>query len=434
VQILKYLVIFLCIITLNACGKGLYMLDQPAIGKETERLKKVSRTVCLGRYLVDLPNDAVILGQPYHYVNKFSVSTATPEQVEQAILNRIQKIDEPDGNERVIKVVSAAKPDSKIIVRQLRDTDLFGTTAGYDIEGFFWMSGNQYLVENAADADKLDLALADTLNVIALAQPRADDEIPTDPGFCMDGAFFPDVEPVAQQYESADLYLTFSRHRDVHIDINIDMNGDKVFKNLLTRLHEEVIEPEFQALVAMTIEFREGNHSVGAISGEERLQSIIAGDIFYNHSFVWESTGKPNDYYAPNIHVNLSSGDNPGGGIVRPSISDAEAIALFDFIVNSIRLRPYGEAAKRANRVPSAPIGSRTHSGQVCPETGWWEVIPPRNGLRHNPEYFEAGAIMPKCDINFLRRYDWMTLKFGMRKKTMAVNWELRAYPEDAQR
>ncbi len=72
------------------------------------------------------------------------------------------------------------------------------------------------------------------------------------------------------------------------------------------------------------------------------------------HKFRWESRYELNDPFKPVIVVQLSTGRGKDKD-VRPTISEQEAVELFDAVVNSIRLRPTDRAVHGAGLIAPAP-------------------------------------------------------------------------------
>ena len=71
------------------------------------------------------------------------------------------------------------------------------------------------------------------------------------------------------------------------------------------------------------------------------------------HQFRWESRYELDDPFKPVIIVELSTGQGEDED-VRPTISEKEAVELFDAVVNSIRLRPTGPAVQGAATIAPA--------------------------------------------------------------------------------
>ena len=57
-------------------------------------------------------------------------------------------------------------------------------------------------------------------------------------------------------------------------------------------------------------------------------------------SFMWESLSKKDDVYLPNLILEFSTGHGKPGAPVNSSMSDAEALALWEKISASLRRRP----------------------------------------------------------------------------------------------
>lgn len=383
---------------------------------------------------MDFPKGVELVAERNKYYGYFDVQPATQAEVRQAINDRINAINNNTSKslmpEQVLKKVSGTKPDSVVIVRRLIKTNRYGYEAGYKLEGYFWMEGQQYKFKSTASADPADLA--ETINemteIIDSATPIRANEIPTDTGFCMGQALMKG-ENEHGYFEKSYRRYRIAGHPDVTIEINFRMNFSDLSESLLTRADKMIFPELWQALLFRVKTLRKGKHPVGDIAGEEILQSIPEPNNIQVHIFTWDAVGKANNIWAPGMNIQLRSGNPPEGSStsVRPSLNDKEAIELFDAIINSVRLRPTGPSAV----IPSTPLGTLCRTGASCPQAGWWEAITPSDAIRDDPQYFAEGAIMPEKEIEFLRRYDWMTIKFGLRAQTMAVDWKLMAYPKE---
>ena len=90
--------------------------------------------------------------------------------------------------------------------------------------------------------------------------------------------------------------------------------------------------------------------------------------------------------------------------MVRPSLTDQQAIKLFDQIVNSIRLRPTtpgktSDAADPNQPNPATPnrlpLKSKVTSAVNCPQTGIWECAADAPGITEHRRLMTAGQGMP---------------------------------------
>lgn len=325
---------------------ALFIASLPQAEEQGEVMNeaKTTQTLCLGRFLIDVPKDIRIIGQSADYGDSIAVTKATQEQMEAAIRAREQQITAPDSLEYLHKRTPGAKPGSQVLVHRLKDYKFGGLEIGYDLHGYFRLSGNQYRIDGKASYNRVDEAIGEMLATIALAAPLRLSEVPEVPGFCMEGAFFAG-EP-RPHFEVARIYFQLKRHPDVFVRIYTHTIGEKDPEGMLARVKQRSktvpaelkwLQKEYEKRQRI---LREGLHPAGDIQGEETLESIALGDSFSTHSFSWEFPGKPRDIYAPKIVIEMESGTNIESGIVRPTVTDNEAIEIFDAIVNSIRVRP----------------------------------------------------------------------------------------------
>jgi hypothetical protein len=80
--------------------------------------------------------------------------------------------------------------------------------------------------------------------------------------------------------------------------------------------------------------------------GEEHLERVKEGNGTHGHLFVWETQGRANfQYEYPQIRLDMTTG-NGKKGPENSSLSDEDALKLWDAIVDSIRWRPVAKPAK----------------------------------------------------------------------------------------
>ena len=167
------------------------------------------------------------------------------------------------------------------------------------------------------------------------------------------------------------------------------------------------------------------------------LSTVPSGNGYHLHEFRWESQGTSiNDPLKPTLIVELESGmtSDDDGEPTRPRLTDEQAIAIFDAVANSVRLRPVdGAKISEAAPAPLVPLGTLAQTGTPCPQTGWWtcpeatanEV---EGGRRQR---FEAGTAMPIVQVfgkqSFVDRLTGRQQKHGIN-----TVWQLVAYDPSA--
>jgi hypothetical protein len=121
--------------------------------------------------------------------------------------------------------------------------------------------------------------------------------------------------------------------------------------------------------------------------------------------------------------------DNAAGA-TKASLTDEEAIAVWDKITNTIRVRPTGPAAaKRADPDPALPLGELAATGRICPQTGWWESG--RSGVIEGGrrQHIKAEERMPHV-VSLGEPSVWQKLKGERPSYRTATVWKLVSYDD----
>jgi hypothetical protein len=78
---------------------------------------------------------------------------------------------------------------------------------------------------------------------------------------------------------------------------------------------------------------------INGFYGEEILQRVDELNGVKLHDFMWESFGHTKDVLLPKLTLELSTGIGRPGAPVNSSLSDVEALALWEKISSSLRRR-----------------------------------------------------------------------------------------------
>jgi hypothetical protein len=222
---------------------------------------------------------------------------------------------------------------------------------------------------------------------------RIDSEIPSEPGLCIDGGFI-GSDGSESASERAKLFFDFEKWPELSLTVE-SWTVTKPEPSLLTRLNNVAVPEAFLSLMGQMKTLRRGKHDVGSFKGEESLDMVPTGGGYKVHMFRWEAQGVPDDPFRPNLVVELTTGRNSGYQGKRPTISEQEAVELFDAVVNSIRLRPTGPAKRsEAAPAPKAPLGEMATTGRQCPQTGCWRAEEGEERL------IREGEVMPHTPVS----------------------------------
>jgi hypothetical protein len=180
---------------------------------------------------------------------------------------------------------------------------------------------------NEAEKDLLaivnDIQLANTITA-------------AEPGFCL-GLVAVQGEHAA---ESASVAFRSEKQLDIVITIGMDTYGRDDPVSLLQRVSPNSL---LERVDVRSKELRKGQLNVLGMNAQEWLGSVKLGEDRdrKQFGFALETRRANGGPASPRIHVELDSGKQDQNGVEHPSsLSDAEAIALWDSIIRSIRLRP----------------------------------------------------------------------------------------------
>lgn len=356
-----------------------------------------TRTVCFGRFLMQVPATATIVYGPAEVETPIEYFEGQGDKVAEHLAARLVEV----KNERRFllktdiqelplfgKVIDGIKPGQKIV---------FGSKdgAGYAVHSFIPVGKDlfvQYINSILPDED-----IVSTFNGVAShLQARSDDEIPAAPGTCIEGGFV----QLTQEREWVRIGIRLKEFPDVHLSVEAHKNLNRLREGsgpkLLREQAKEMAEADgLGAVFARTKILREHERQLGTWKGEEQaLRTPAYKDDLEAHDFRFHSMGAVHDPLQPELIIQFDSGvKDDSKAKVKPSITDEEALALWDKLITTIRVRQPSDATQ-APRL-RAPIASTVPTGGICPETGWWECTEPKDiegGMRR---LFKAGERMP---------------------------------------
>ncbi len=392
-------------------------------------------TLCFGRFLIDLPDGVHIKEMGQQSTFKYGEIHSEPllEGVEG--FNRKMALRETDARAgrnpddyKFDKVIQTSVPNTRIFIT--RDDNVFGRKL-FQLEMYHWVDGILFsLAGGPYDVDHIDRAANGIETaIIARLRYRARDEAPTEPGFCIKDGFIAD-DGRSYQGEQARMQINLQEWPDVWISFysqTVPKGGEQT---LLQRVASHPLTGIYATLAAQIKTFRRGEHDVNGFKGEEILDLMPTDEGFKQHSFRWETLGAVKNIFAPSIVLEFESGTPLDGKPRRPTLTDDQAIKLYDSMVNSIRLRPTSAPVKtNVDEPPKKPLGERAATGSTCPQTGWWESEDEGVVAEWRRRHFKAGDVLPMA-----RRQGqpslWQQVKGERPVEQFATIWRLVEYGE----
>ena len=379
--------------------------------QEVARMTKEMKTVCIGRFLVDMPEEARLdLTRPR--IDGFDISSFDePEADFQVRLSqreeRLKAMPDRLGGNRNLESVKEVRTEDgvvgKIFVHSRNVSE--GTRnrglereryryEGVAVEALIHGKGMSFDI-SAADynPDRID----NLPKLVAKLVPNPDNRPPGEPGFCIYRAWFRDPL-TADQGEEIMMFARLPSHPDIAFMTILSAGNRSTSPGLLERTADvdANLTPEEKKRIA---NLRAAPRMIGGITGDEVLTRVTERNDTIAYTFWWEVRGTPDNVFVPHFVFKMTTGDSAKGP-VPTSLSQEAGIALWDKISSSIRLRPTEVPKPIAAQLLQTPLGTYTHAGERCPETGWWLCGDGGGGigvLGGQRQYIKKGERMPQA-------------------------------------
>lgn len=357
------------------------------------------KPTCVGRFVIDLPADAEV---SYRGAMVAGWSIVTYEETDEHFTARLEERENQlsgQKNERGMPSLEST--------RKFDGRGLHGKVLVFDRQ---WIPGLPHEpITEAVKAEAMirvqkhsfnlsmkyvnDNDLQELTKLVTQFRSREENEIPAEAGFCFDGGFI--TEPLkVEQSERTTLFVGLNGHPDVSIALSM-IAGITTPKTLLQR---DADAPTIDANRSRFHTLRRGARALNGEPGEEILDRVHEFNGNYCHSFMWELIhNKTDTVFTPQMSFELSTGHSESGTTVDSSLTDAQALTLWDKMLSSLRVRPVVVAEPVAVTPTQATIGTRANSGMACPTSGWWHCV---NSLaQDNTHWFQCGQILPKASL-----------------------------------
>jgi hypothetical protein len=381
-------------------------------------------TFCMGRFLIDAPAGSKISGGSYKY------DFVAIEPVKLMDLKGFEKeVFDFESNLKSVKhetepsmLLQSVQPEKNTKILAFWKAEF--STVLIDIAGFRWINGTRFLFKDDVGNKKQEFGVNRMKDAISRLRPRADTDIPAEPGYCFAGGF---IANPRWRNEEASLDIDIAGHPDAFISVWIyPLASHKHDKPLLERMGGMT---QLLGNLATSVHvLRKGDRQVGPYKGQEHLASAPNSGGMRGHAFVWETQGD-GTLDTPAIKIELTTGhQDDKGNPQKTSLTDEQAMNLWDDILNSFRLRPTGGSVKTSGidpePSPRLPLGELVATGRACPQTGWWQASEAGEIEGGARQYFRAGDTMPQVTTLGTPSL-WEKLKGARPSYRTATVWKL---------
>ncbi|NVM76183.1 hypothetical protein FHW83_001978 [Duganella sp. SG902] len=298
------------------------------------------KTVCVGRFLMDVPEKAMVSYRGAT-VDGFDISSWVETDEEFLARNTTQEV----------KLRSEKNEKGQVSLEQVREIKseyLHGRLFVFNRQWLPSFSNGVKEIEEVITTSafvrarevtyKFYSKLQDDAGILELEKLlgqlrwRGEEELPSQPGFCFDRALL--VDPLsADVSEITGIFVGLKDPPDLAIALNT-FSAANENKPLLQRDAENDIK---QAYLNRFHTLREGPRALAGVPGEELLERVDEPNGSVLHGFMWESLRKKNDPARPLMVLELDTGKGQPGKPVNSSLSDTEVLALWDKMSNSLR-------------------------------------------------------------------------------------------------
>jgi len=338
-------------------------------------------TFCLGRFLMDVPQGARLHGAGYKY------DFAQIEKPKAMSLEQFNK----EVNEREVQLKATKHQVEPSLLRQsVRQDNLSRVlalwekptyTTQVEIEGYRWIDDRKFFVEREVDDDKQQSGLNRTQDILSRLRPRADTDIPTDPGYCFEGGFIANER--WKSGEEIDISFRFPDHPGAALVVQIyPLRASRRDPPLLDRVGG--VMGAIGAVANRVQVLRRGDKAVGGFKGQEYLVAGSDHPGKPGQLFTWETQGE-GTLQEPVIKIELRTGKvDDKGNPQATRWSNEEAMAVWDRILMSFKVRPVSssEPKKTSDAGPSTPTSPvRAATGEPCPASGEWDCSDHGNAM-----------------------------------------------------
>jgi hypothetical protein len=384
--------------------------------REVKHMLEKMKTMCVGRFLIDVPDVAVTSFRPA-FLSGWDI-TSYPNQTEKEFTDWLTK------TEADLKVAKGKDgTPTRYTITPVRVSGVSGNFFISDIHMHSWMEGDKKVSGNVATifawvrregvgfglyATKRRPEETEELEqIINQIRPLTDGEIPSEPGFCIERAIIRDPL-TADQLERVTMFVGFDDRHDVSIafDTEAGLDGAPPLLERSAQNSVRLADPgAFQPL-------RRRVRNIGDVEGQESLERVREDNGVESHNFTWESINyNKKDVYKPELMLKLADGFGRPGEQLNASLSDKAVLELWDKMLSSLRVRPTTIPKPVVPEPP--PPATQAYAGTACPQTGWWRCFEGDDKVkvfRGHTQYYRKGVGMEQATV-LLPRTLWQVIK-----------------------
>lgn len=337
----RLFVILLLALTCLSCQTEARNMNPPRIDKLFEKTKPV----CFGRFVMDVPESAKVVSGPQSFGGEILAVNGGEKNLKATVAQKLAELDavkhREEGGSLLRQVTDGPTQGSRVL--QFRDTRW--ATRSMQIWAYLNAPPGAYIYKTAtapSEGRSVEKEIAEVSYIATHLRARDPAEVPQEPGVCLDVGFIADDTGKFQEIFGIGLRFPELPDASFSISTNKDaQQGDSFEARRSEARRAALMVPELATAFAKIKTLREGKRRVQQGEGSEALFRRPLGDTpGHWHEFQFEYAGKRFDHRNPSWDAALFTGvERDQAGSVASSLSDEEAVALWDRLMASVRLR-----------------------------------------------------------------------------------------------
>ena len=297
------------------------------------------KSVCFGRYLIDIPAVATVTQEWMIHGDTLRVSDGTAEQAKKMALDKITELkrERHETQGTMFKRAGELK-NGGILVQGWDFSHQAETSTVYTyVPVKFAASAKIYHFVSEVGKSREEFAWQHITQIASSIHPLEANAIPTEPGCCMGDVILWETPMHRDEYGSISFHLPDAPHMFTNIQtFTVQAKPNPLHAG---ELQEEIEELDADNPVVL----RNGPHPVGPLPGYEICVAGVHKQArFRIFSYYWYAPGEVKNNKMPAINFTMTymgkmteSHSGP-----RPFATDQESLETWDKMVNSIRMRP----------------------------------------------------------------------------------------------
>jgi hypothetical protein len=343
-------------LALATCGNKpapLTPQEKHTVSEMTAKMK----TRCVGRYLIDMPDDASSSGFATVQGVYIEVRAMSQQQYEEEIAHREAELKATKSVDAYPFLYASGEAWEKGSRYFIHRGDPYDGPGSRVIEGYKWDSGFRFKLKietsDYTNPDQTDNPIVKQMavkndvpekhrlvfNLLKRLRGRTEDDIPMEPGLCFAGGF---LSGRADSGEEVRMPFVLANRQDVRLTFMIDSD---------IREEESLLKRGEQVMATVKLAgnkvIRKG--TVNFASGMRGEEILLAGPTWAHldgNTFTLEVNTTVGGPRTPSVVLDMVNGglsrDRAGNKLEKASLTEGEAVALWDAVTRTLRPRNNG--------------------------------------------------------------------------------------------